>query len=78
MDNVKLSSAYGDMKSYDKFLMSMDELVSSLLHDVDLCKKEEKKLQDRGKYEEARNWYHSRRIYEVLLWRIGVNPYGQQ
>lgn len=42
MDKVKLSSEYGEMKSYDKYLMSMDELVSTLLHDVELCRKEER------------------------------------
>lgn len=78
MDKVKLSSAYGEMKSYDKYLMSMDELVTSLLHDVELCRKEEKLLKDRGNLDSAMRWYETRRAYEVLLWRIGVNPNGQQ
>lgn len=78
MDKVKLSSEYGEMKSYDKYLMSMDELVSTLLHDVELCRKEEKSLKYRGKLDAAVRWYETRRVYEVLLWRIGVNPNGQQ
>lgn len=39
MDKVKLSSAYGEIKSYDKFLMEVKELVSSLLRDIGLDKK---------------------------------------
>lgn len=66
------------MDSYNKYLMSIDELVESLLHDIELCKKEEKNLKDRGKLDSAMRWYETRRVYEVLLWRIGVNPNGQQ
>ncbi len=66
------------MDSYDKYLMSMDELVTDLLHNVELCKKEESKYKNRGKDDIARTWYQAMRIYEVLLRRIGVNPNGQQ
>lgn len=60
------------MDSNNKYLMSMDELVSTLLHDVELCRKEEKILKDRGNLDSAMRWYETRRAYEVLLWRIGV------
>lgn len=66
------------MDSNNKYLLSMDELVEMLLHDVDLYKKDEKKLRDMGKYEIAERWYQIRRTYEVLLWRIGAKPNGKQ
>ena len=66
------------MDSNNKYLMSIDELVDSLLHDVELCRKEEKILKDRGNLDSAMRWYETRRAYEVLLWRIGVNPNGKQ